>query len=342
LQQRLTQATRSITLIDLSRQTNLEDQCCLFMRQCRKEGYFGKRVGELANQLFSLVDRHVVQTGYVTLFGPEEMDMKIDLLERTLEVLRIQNKRLENNLPLEEFVQGKIGVGEDRLVYSRPERYRHMGSGTPPIKLQSKLLLFLLIHHQNHLSVYDIIDSFVRKIWDDLELLDFKKTRTGVIRCFTNTRFAAHTLRDYGLLQFTKREAYKTWTLSLPGFVAAARVMASGNWSIPDVQKKLYFNLHPDILDAFEDLKDYELFVQRLAAMCKPGTTIFDDFKTKLQGAYSYLDKYWQVMNDASIPKEQRAKHASEILSQLEQNHDFKEFYKELTALFQIVWVTPE
>lgn len=292
----------------------------------------------ISDHLLNVIDSFVAQNGYINDLPQyeSEMNLKIDLLERTLEILRIENKCLENILPMEKFIQGKIFVEKDCLRYVASEKYEGMGSGTSPLRLQPKLLLFLLAHHQNRLNVYDMIDNFIKRIWDYLGPLDFKKTRTGVIRCFTNTRFAAHTLRDYGLLKFTKDEAYKTWTLSLPGYLVAAKVMADGKWAIPDVEKKMYFNLHPDILDVFNDLKDYGVFVQRLTAICKPNTKVFENFKDTLQIVHSSLDSYWQVINDVSIAQDRRSKKSLKLLKQIEDDQNVKQFYKEFSKCLEI------
>jgi len=285
-----------------------------------------------------MIHNFVAQNGYINDLPQyeSEMNLKIDLLERTLEILRIENRCLENILPMEKFIQGKIFIKEGYLRYVAPEKYEGMGSGTSPLKLQPKLLLFLLAHHQNRLTVYDIINNFIKKIWDQLDPLDFKKTRTGVMRCFTNTRFAAHTLRDYGLLKFTKDEAYKTWTLSLPGFLVAAKVMADGNWAIPDTKKRMYFNLHPDILDAFDDLNDYKMFITRLATLCKTDTKIFHNFEEKLHGLHSSLRDYWSVMNDVSKTEKERGNKSLDLLNQLENNDNLKEFYQELANCLKV------
>jgi hypothetical protein len=179
--------------------------------------------------------------------GRDNLQDKLDILERALESLRIDCRWLENKLPLEIFIQGHTHKEQNTLSYWFPSKHASLGSGTPPIQLQPMLLLFLIIYHKESYQIYDIISNFINKIWDQLEFLDFKKTKTGVVRCFTNTRFAAHTLRDYGFLKFTRNEAYKTWTLSLPGFLVASKVLYKfkGMWELPEFEKWESFDLHP-------------------------------------------------------------------------------------------------
>jgi len=58
-------------------------------------------------------------------------------------------------------------------------------------------------------------------------MIDFERTATGVLRIETTVRFAARSLRQCGLLQYTSQEAFKTWRLSLLGILAADNVRFS-------------------------------------------------------------------------------------------------------------------
>ena len=180
------------------------------------------------------------------------LSAKLDLIERILEMLRIKNRQLNNNLAFSDFIQGSLEFKNNQICFTPPLKPKARGFGTRPVYLQPKLLIYLLFRHgKSDNQVYDIINNFVRVIWDDLDVLDFEKTKTGVFRCFTNTRFAANTLRDYGLLKFTKNEAFKTWVLSFTGVMVASKFVRDGAW-----QKQLFINkyttdLHPAIKDSF-------------------------------------------------------------------------------------------
>src|SRR5205823_5429 len=113
--------------------------------------------------------------------------------------------------------------------------------------------------------------------------IDFKKTKTGVTRCFTNTRFAANALRDYGLLKFTRREAFKTWELSLAGFLVAADVLKKraeqkNPWHVPLNSKEANFDLSQEIRVASKGCQTFDDLVARLASICKPDAEIFKTF----------------------------------------------------------------
>ena len=91
-------------------------------------------------------------------------------------------------------------------------------------------------------------------------------------RCFTNTRFAAKVLRAHGLLKFTHREAFKTWELSLPGFLVAAEIFHKRSkeevhWSIPSHNKEHNFEVLEEIRTGCDGIKTYDKFVHCLESI---------------------------------------------------------------------------
>jgi len=268
----------------------------------------------------------------------ENFKDKLDILDRALESLRVKYRYIENKLPLEMFVQGQALKDKSTLRYCFPPKYDVLGSGTPPIQLQPMLLLFLLIYHKRSYHIYDIISGFIEKIWDQLEFLDFKKTQTGVVRCFTNTRFAANTLRDYGLLKFTRNEAYKTWVLSLPGFLVASKVLeeCGGNWELPEVEKKLHFDLHNKIFTVWTDLRTYDAMVERLTYICEPNTQVFRTFEDVLRSAYDLLGSYWRVIQDGTKSIKERKQTSKEHIKRLEKMPEIEQFYIEFSKCVDV------
>jgi len=268
----------------------------------------------------------------------ENFQDKLDILERAVESLRIKYKCIENRLPLEIFIQGYFCADQNTLRYYFPTKHDSLGSGTQPIRLQPKLLLFLLIYHRQSYQIYDIISKFIDEAWDQFVFLDFKKTKTGVTRCFTNTRFAAHTLRDYGLFRYTRKEAYKTWVLSLPGFLVASKVLEgyTGLWDIPEIKKEKNFDLHPDIRKAWDYLQTYDELVGRLAYICEPNTQVFDSFAGVLRRAYSLLGDYWRVIQDGTKSIKERKEISIELIKQLEETPVIEQFYSEFSKCVNV------
>jgi len=263
---------------------------------------------------------------------------KLDILQRALESLRIECRCIENKLPLETFIQGHARKEQNTLCYRFPAKLGPLGSVTPPIQLQPMLLTFLLLYHREAYAVYDIIEKFIDLIWDQLNILDFKRTKTGVIRCFTNTRFAAHTMRDAGLLRFTQREAYKTWVLSLSGFLVASVLL---KWSKTDLEQYDYFFtqgsfLHPEIWEALNSIKTYDRFVDVLAQVCEPNTEFFSTFEHVLRQAYSLLENYWRIVQNPRLSMKERKEISMEHLKRLEETSEIEEFYSEFSKCVNI------
>ena len=221
----------------------------------------------------ALIDRLVVAENFG---GKPALDLKIALLSLVLDQLKYENRIADDVVDFETYIQSKIFADTDKLFFAAPLLTKKQGTGVAPIRLQSPLLLFLLLYHRNRYHILEIIQRFIGKVHPQLTYLDFKKTKTGVIRCFTNTRFAAHVLRDYGLLKFTHLQAYKTWELSLAGFLVAANIFHkrsedNTHWSIPAHSKeKFNFDVLPEIRTACDEIKDYDTFVARLASICAP------------------------------------------------------------------------
>jgi len=131
----------------------------------------------------------ITATGYTTQSG--EIEFKIDVLERALEVLRYEYKHIENKLPFEEFLSGTVALKNGRLNFIASEKMKDVGTGTAAVRLQPKLLLFLLLYHRNYFKIYDIIDKFVEKSGTNFKSLTSKRLRLvspGVLRIRASRR----------------------------------------------------------------------------------------------------------------------------------------------------------
>jgi hypothetical protein len=148
-------------------------------------------------------------------------------------------------------------------------------------------------------------------------------------------------LRAYGLLKFTQKEAYKTWELSLAGFLVAAdiyqkRCASKTPWVVPSHTKEFNFDLLPEIRQACDAIKSYDQFVQRLASLCKPDAEIFKTFEPALKKAYALLPGYWAMLNDPKLNQEDRQKASLERIKQLEKEGISDQFYEEFSQCLQI------
>lgn len=257
--------------------------------------------------------------------------LRLAMLEYFIQVLKYKNRVLEFDFQFENFINSEMSVSKDAIEFYTSGVQTDFGTGTRALDLQPKLLMFLLVHHHSEYAVFDILKSFVYQVWDDLELLDFKKTRTGAMRCFTNTRFAANTLRDYGLLRFTKKEAYKTWVLSLPGFLVASRTLEAGDWTLRKSPRTGSSDLHQDIRSTVDAFSSFDVFVAQLAKICQPRTSVFCTFEVVLQRAYLLLEQYWKTISDTGKSKAERQKESNRLLEDLAASPGIEDFYEEFS-----------
>jgi hypothetical protein len=286
----------------------------------------------------ALIDRWVVPENFD---GKPTLDQKVALLSLVLEELKHERQIPDDLVDFETYTQSEIFADTDKLFIAAPLFAKHLGAGTAPIQLQSPLLLFLLLHHRSKFRVLEIIQKFIGLVRPQLTYLDFKKTKTGVTRCFTNARFAAHVLRDYGLLKFTQREAYKTWELSLTGFLVAADIFQKRSkekvhWSIPSHFKEFNFDVQPEIRTACESITNYDEFVARLASICAPDAEVFKTFEPALRKAYALLPDYWATMNNPNLSQTDRRAASLERMQQLEREAIGDEFYEEFSQCIQL------
>ena len=186
--------------------------------------------------------------------------------------------------------------------------------------------------------MYDIIRMFIDKIWDQLSILDFKRTETGVIRCFTNTRFASHVLRDFGLLKFTRKEAYRTWVLSLSGLLTASVLLNQTGMDFRQLEYKLEYGslLHPDIQRACNNIRTYDMFVDVLAQICEPNTLVFRTFEDALRIAYSLLRSYWKTIQDTTLSAKERKEISMQHIIELEEMPEIEQFYSEFSKCVNV------
>jgi len=293
--------------------------------------------------LEELIDRLVAVDSFAsqkTLLpdpDPSDLDLKIALLSFILEELRYERNAEVEPVTFEKYVRCDVFTDDEKIVIVAPQKYEDIGSGTTRVQLQSALLLFLLIHHRARYSVLEIIQLFIEKIRSQLTFLDFKKTKTGPTRCYTNTRFAAGVLRDYGLLKFTNREAFKTWELSLTGFLVAASMLRARKqasalpWTLAPPNKENHFDVLPEISNACDDIKSYELFVERLASICEPKAEVFQTFQPALRKAYEILEDYWATLKNSDLTQKARKEASRQSIKRLEQGGIGDQFYVEFS-----------
>jgi hypothetical protein len=169
-----------------------------------------------------------------------------------------------------------------------------------PLDLQPRLLVHLLLKRNEGGAVLGLIDSFIASLHPLLRPADFKRTGTGVTRCFTNTRFAAVQLRAAGFLRFTTVERYKTWKLSLLGMMAAVYMLTEKTWQAKSDPNKLLFRLHQSVEEASRELGRYDTILHTLARVVRTEGETFESFGPFLRLASSQFGRYAALLHDRS------------------------------------------
>lgn len=275
------------------------------------------------------------------LRGPEAVDAKLDVLGYVVDRLKRGRKAKGPTYSFERYVHARHDV-IDNVLFLVPSNVRQdLGKGFSPVQLQVPLLLFLLIHHRDRHNVLDIIDLFTGRLANQFKDVDYKRTDTGVIRCYTNTRFAAKHLRDFGLLRYTHKEAYKTWELSLIGLLAASVIFheRAGNdepWQIPSKELNTVTGISEEVLTALQAVHDYKTFVERLSRICEPRTDLFGTFGPALERAFKLLPGYVQELGSKDIKEADRRKLGPRFIKQLEQEGIDDKFHEEFSQCMQL------
>jgi len=268
------------------------------------------------------------------------LELKIDILEKIIQIIRHEVNYAQNNLTIDQLLQFNIVVdNNDRRLYfdlsqQRKDLYApDLLKIRNPDNLQASLIVFLLLNFRSHNSVLCIIEAFIDEIKPSLTIKDFEKTKTGVIRCFTNTRFAAKQLRDYGLLKFTREEAYKRWELSFLGVLVAVKIFEE-SWRMtpsPEIQKTPF---DVRILNALKGLKKIKGVRGVLEHICMD-KELFPSFEIILQ-SFERLAKKYEYSDFSKNDLNNIKSETASLLSLLEKKDWIETFMKELSLKTRI------
>ncbi|MCL4703930.1 hypothetical protein KJ068_02145 [bacterium] len=273
--------------------------------------------------------------------GRDCFELKIDIFEKLIQIIRHETNYAQNNLSLDQLLRSNIYVDDnDRRVYIDLAQQREEQDTADLLKvrsarnLQASLIGFLLLNFRRHNSVLSIIENFIDEIKPSLSIKDFEKTKTGVIRCFTNTRFTAKHLRDFGLLKFTQKEAYKVWELSFLGVLVSAQIFEE-SWRTRPSDSVQKLPLDSRILDALARLKNTNGVRGVLEYVCKD-KDIFPSFDIIL----SAFDKLAKIYLSSDLGKRNDLQNikleTSTLLSLLEKNSWIERFMQELSQQSRI------
>lgn len=277
---------------------------------------------------------------------------RIRILEKLIDLYRFYSVDPEIKISLKDVLNLELDFienGKLRIIGKKKQFIDK--SFLRPHDLELPLLLFLLVYEEGG-DVYSVISSFIGEIKQILKPLDFEKAKIGAPRCFTNTRFAAQTLRDYGLLKFTKEEAFRTWKLSFLG-VAVASLIYHPDW-LSDFKRTdyalyghEYSKLSRTISTAINLICNRDEFVSRIRDVIRSSRVNTPVTPQALRDLHGLIGRYaGAVQNDyKSIVKNKTAiniiaeieKHKSivNIMRDFKTAYEMKDFNKKIYELIK-------
>lgn len=175
-----------------------------------------------------------------------------------------------------------------------------------PVEYQFNLLLFLFQNYDEHkfLGLRFIIDEFIDKIKENLNIKDVEVTKTGAVRCKTNIRFAIMSLRQFGLINYYDIEDKRNWSPTLLGIFICTHYLLNNR------DEKEYFflkylepplscikvnALDTRIEDIIKDLNDNSKFndLVETLKLSDVKKEYIDNFKIFIKNYQSLINEYY-------------------------------------------------
>lgn len=249
--------------------------------------------GRLLNDLTELVTRVVDVEGEET--GAALLAIRLDVLERVVQLLRIRAGRVENHIPIDvlwsEGVRLDLQAGVIRVTglgAVRNARVPRSSTAHSQVEMQRVLVLYLLRHRDREAHINSILNGVIEFVASDLTPADVETTRTGVTRVVTTLRSAARSLRLNRLLNTSTRSHFRTWELSVLGVIVGAMLHRNSPqpklaWagSQPGVLGAFGANtsLDNEISEILRELADPAVVVQQLSKLFTPNSDVFESFE---------------------------------------------------------------
>lgn len=146
-----------------------------------------------------------------------ELDYKLRLHELQIQLLKAKVQLVEN--PEATFATAEYTTLAHQLSH---------GNAFKQHELLIPLLMYLFKHHHEIKPALGTALRFMKDSADYLRPGDFGKTRTGVQRFLTNTRFAVMTLRNLGLIRSGSHKYNKNWELTIFGILLSGNMLIDG------------------------------------------------------------------------------------------------------------------
>lgn len=168
-----------------------------------------------------------MDTNLVEKINEYAMELTKEENPKLLKELRVLLKLLEYQSWLLKYKLRVIENPEEEdkspLLLKHLHKFGHKNAFSKD-DLTIPLLIYLFTHNHENKKALETSLSFMENCKDFLKEGDFAKTKTGVQRFITNTRFASLELRNYGLLRSDSKHYFHTWKLSLFGILIAGSI----------------------------------------------------------------------------------------------------------------------
>jgi hypothetical protein len=269
--------------------------------------------------------------------GAGELTHKMDVLERVVELLRLEHGEMQNRLRMKDCLTGGLEVsrsasGALRLrVGGSANRIERPGwpspGGRTQDELQIPLILYLFITYRHRRRINDLLVSFLGEMRPWLSPDDVESTLTGVMRAMTTTRTAARALRLHGLIVDSPETAYKSWELSILGLVVGSllverrgrfveltprgvRATASGRFGASN-------HLTSVLADLMRELTDPTIVSRALRRVCTPNQDVFPTFDEVVAVLSEFGDELEQAQGQRRLEWHELRDRARALLTRL-------------------------
>lgn len=168
----------------------------------------------LINEINELVVQYLMEPEPETL---NKLDYMLRLHELQIQLLKSKIQLVEN--PEHLFKTAEISTLIQQLSHRNAFKQH---------ELIIPLLMYLFKHHHQVKPALDTALRFMKDSAPFLRAGDYGKTKTGVQRFLTNTRFAVMTLRNLGLIRSGSHKYNKNWELTIFGILLAGSMLIDG------------------------------------------------------------------------------------------------------------------
>ncbi|QQL45336.1 hypothetical protein [Sulfuriroseicoccus oceanibius] len=245
--------------------------------------------------------------------------LKLAALERAIDAIRLHHEvQGRGNLTcppspgcLEVRSRSPISFDEFLLCHWNEPEKPNSPRGHGRFHLAFPLLKFIFKNRDKRWSVHSMTRAFIRENHERWTPFDLARTSTGAVRLETNIKMAAHHLRRYGLLLFTKDEAFKRWRLSVLGIVVADRIPDEIMWFDKQGNDSWEWNFLGNAIWVIADVQNVPDIIESLERYAKLEVEGFwDERQAFLTTTMKTIDQYQRL---PQMPRQQRNRYINEV-----------------------------